>query len=242
MAATMFLAAKRLARRLPFYRNALVVWDLLRGGEAAQSRRLLLAQPDGLFQPFGTTGPDRYPALFGLIRMMIDDSPDRSLLSFGCSTGEEVASLRRLFTQAQITGIDISADRIALCRRRLLPALGGGTRFEIAPSTTSQAPASHDAVFAMAVFRHGGLSNGPASATPLLRFDRFAAEVAHIAACLKPGGYLIIRHANFRVEDTAAAAEFDAVHHLPRSSPVYDRDNHLVVDDHHEGVIFRKRP
>ena len=66
-------------------------------------RRLRRPVP-GRFQPYPHTLPDRYPWLFDFAAAALDDLPAPRLLSFGCSRGEEVLSLRRRFPDAAIKG------------------------------------------------------------------------------------------------------------------------------------------
>ena len=54
----------------------------------------------GEFQPYYHTLPDRYPWLFGFAAGRIGSRPDLRILSFGCSRGDEVFSLRRYFPAA----------------------------------------------------------------------------------------------------------------------------------------------
>jgi hypothetical protein len=70
--------------------------------------------------------------------------------------------------------------------------------FEFASSTEAEPAAVYDAIFAMAVLRHGSL--GPPGVTRcdhLIQFDEFARAVEDFERCLKPGGLLVIRHNNF---------------------------------------------
>ena len=67
----------------------------------------------GQFQPYRYTLPDRYPWLFQFAARELADRPDLRILSFGCSRGEEVFSLRRYFPTASIKGIDARPRNIA---------------------------------------------------------------------------------------------------------------------------------
>lgn len=232
-------------RRLPGYRFLHLLRQLMQGGAGRDVALLRLSRPKNLFQPFGTTGEDRYPGIFEMVRALIGDGPDRRILSFGCATGEEVFSLRRHFAQAAIEGIDISAARIAAARARLARE-GGDDRivFAVGSSAGRMAAERFDAVFAMAVFRHGELGDRPARCDHRIRFADFEHTLAGLARCLKPGGLLAMRHANFRLRDTALAAAFDTVASRPAGpeTPLYGRDDRLLPHDADEPVLFRKRP
>ncbi len=230
----------RCLARIP---GAALALGVLRGGDARTSALLALSRPEGLFQPHGTTLEDRYPRVFRLARAELGDGPGLRLLSFGCSTGEEVFTLRRYFPRAHVTGIDISRERIATCRARLA-AMGGddGIAFRVAGSARHEPPDHYDAAFAMAVFRHGALGAMPPACGHVLRFERFGREAAALASCLRPGGLLAICHSNFRFADTAASACFEAVLQVPQDprTPIYGPDNRRLDGVRREAVLFRK--
>ena len=200
----------------------------------ARGRNVALLEwerPHGLFQPEPTTRTDRYPAIFGFVRDQLGDAPERRLLSFGCSTGEEVFSLRRYFPRAAIRGLDINRRNLAVARRRLAE-IGGDPRitFAWANAADGEPSESYDAVFAMAVFRHGGLNDAPPRCDRLIRFADFERCAEGLATALRPGGLLAIRHANFRFADLRMAAGFRPRFAAPtprERAPIYGRDDHF---------------
>lgn len=169
------------------------------------------------------------------------------LLSFGCSTGEEVFSLRRYFPAAEIVGIDINPWAIAVCRRRLA-AVGGDPRirFVQAANLDGLGAAAFDVIFCMAVFRHADLgAAGISRCDPVLRWADFQSAVAELDRCLAPGGLLAIMLSNFRFKDTATAARFETVFtiDLPsgaRDTPLFGPDNRRICDGPYNEAIFRK--
>ncbi len=210
--------------------------------------RLKRDRPDNLFQPYPTTQHNRYPRIFAFMRERLSDVADLRLLSYGCSTGEEVFTLREYFPVAEIVGIDINPHNIAVCRKRLGRRSGDNhIRFEQAGSPEAEQDSFYDAVFCMSVLRHGDLAVDNAEfCTHLIRFSGFERTVSDLCRCLKPGGYLVIRHSNFRFSDTAIASEFDTVlsldHEIPHSgTPLYGPNGQRLMNAVYNEVVFRKK-
>lgn len=231
-------------RKMPGYECLRFLFRLVKSTESRNVALLMLRPPKGLYQPYGTTSDDRYPEIFEFVRKEIGDGPDVHILSIGCSTGEEVFSLRRYFPEAEITGTDINPFNIAVCKWRRLRTRDGRIQFSVASSAESAPAGSYDAIFAMAVFRHGDLncSPPPARCDHCIHFDDFEQSAADSSRALKPGGMLIIQHAMFRFADTAAAAGFAPIFSIQSSAPgpFYGRDERLLENTDYQEVVFRK--
>lgn len=231
-------------RKMPGYGIARFFYMLAKSVESRNAALLLLRPPKGLFQPYGTTSFDRHPAIFQHVRALVGDGAGVRILSFGCSTGEEVFSLRRYLPHATLAGIDINPFNIAICRFRRLKTREKRMTFAVAASTAREANASYDAIFAMAVYRHGELNTSPPPPTTghLICFADFEQSVADLARVLKPGGLLVIQHAMFRFCDTHAAKDFETVLSVKReeSAPLYGRDDCLLPDAEYPDVVFKK--
>lgn len=95
------------------------------------------------------------------------------MISFVCSTGEEVFSLRRYLTHARLRGPDINRLNIAECRWRRCWRGDKGMTFGVAGNADAEPVGHYHAVLAMAVFRHGGLGGDshPARCDHLINFE-----------------------------------------------------------------------
>ena len=202
----------------------------------------------GQYQRDPATRFDRYPLAFRFARDQLSDEAATRILSFGCSTGEEVFTLRRYFPAAVIKGIEVDPARIRTCEERLRETGDSRIAFQCAADASGELPESHDAVFCMAVFRDPAL-DAPATRSTAghISFDDFERGVADLVRCLKPGGLLFVEHSNFRIADTGSASMLEPVLHAdPPSSArgpgLYGRDGYRldVLEDRTLG--YRKRP
>lgn len=226
------------------YRGLQILYHLLIGGQARSVELLRLRRPSGLFQPFPTTMPNRYPMAFQYIRDQIGDGVGRRILSFGCASGEEVFSLQRHFPAARILGVDINSHNIKICLRRWRHA-GSNPHVRFIVGNSAEGLQRFDVIFAMAVFRHDELRDAPGRCDHCIRFVEFSRCVDSLAAALKPGGYLVIAHSNYLFSDTSTSAAFRRVQtllgpkakHLP---PIYGPDDRLLPDVEPENAVYQK--
>jgi SAM-dependent methyltransferase len=209
-------------------------------------RKFLRRPLPGEYQPYYFTRPDRYPWLFGFAAARLATRPDLRILSFGCSRGEEVFSLRRYFPTATLKGIDINPRKIARCQARARAEHSANITFAVAATTQGEPTAAYDAIFCLAVLCNGDLTtSGAECCAPLLHFDKFDWLVGDFARCLKPGGLLALHTTNFRFCDTRVARDFDVVleadpaHLAPDVQ--FGRDNRLLRGERYRAVVFEKR-
>jgi hypothetical protein len=235
------------ARPWVVYRAARVLHRFATDENYRNAALIRLARPYNLFQPDNFTLPDRYPDLFRLAAREIGDGPGKQILSFGCSTGEEVFALREYFPNARITGLDINRHNIAVCKRALGQRPDSAISFRIASSAVDEGVGAYDAIFCMAVFRHGALAGAVAKerCDDLIRFEDFDKATAGLTRSLKVGGMLFIENSNFRFCDTGAYGDFDVVD-APGGEPrdaarrPYDRHNRLIPGPAYRDVAFRR--
>lgn len=217
----------------------------LRRTLARMGRRAGVPIP-GQFQTYSHTLPDRYPWLFQFASECLGDEQGLRILSFGCSVGKEVFSLRRYFPTAHIKGIDVDPGNIARCLARARSEESARITFAAAATTEGEPTESYDAIFCLAVLCLGDLTtSGAQRCDPRLRFDDFERVVTDFGRCLKPGGLLLLHTTNFRFSDTATSQNFDTVLEAEpgQLAPdvLFDRDNSLMRGVQYRPVAFRKR-
>lgn len=162
-------------------------------------------------QADSSTWPDRYPALFSAAQALLRDRPHARILSFGCSSGEEVVTLRRYFPDAAIVGAEINRHLLRTCRG--LP-LDGNVTFVTPSAAALAAHGPFDAIFCMAVLTrrpHEVERRGLTDISAFYPFELFSGTVRELASQLTEGGLLIIEHALYRVDDALDALPLVAV-------------------------------
>ncbi len=206
----------------------------------------LLARFGGgrLMQPSTVTSNNRHPELFDHVRQALADVAAPSILSFGCSTGEEVFTLAAMMPDAHVRGIDINRACIRQARQRLAEADDGRLSFACAASAAGEPAAHYDAIFALSVLRHGRLdAEQPDDCSAILPFARFADSIAELDHCLKPGGLLVIWGSHFRLRDTDVQPRYavELARPYPSALPVYGADNRRLANPGPEQIVYRKQ-
>lgn len=196
-----------------------------------------------LHQTTPLTWRDRYPEIFAACRRLLDDCPTPDLLSFGCSTGEEVVTLREYFPTARIVGAEINEHSPAVCRARRLDQ---GVRFVRSSSTVLSRLAPYDAVFALAVLqrtpeRIEGM--GIRDLRNLYLFERFDAQISEFDRWLRPGGLLVVHHTQYRFDDATVAPRYEragGAELVVVDGLKFDRASRRIGGAVAVGSIFRK--
>ena len=140
--------------------------------------------------------------------------------------------------------MDVNPYNIKVCKIWLSQRGGDpGITFSVAESVAAEGSENYDAIFALAVFRHGDLSIDCQFSDPHIHFSDFERAATELARCLKPGGLFVIRHAHFRFSDTAISTAFHKILHLPSAgdAPFYGTDNRLLLHGQCDDGVFQKR-
>jgi hypothetical protein len=188
-----------------------------------------------LHQTTPDTRDERYPELFDLA---FEAAPDaKRILSFGCSTGEELIALRRRFPDAEIVGVEINRRSRRIAARRV--AGDPNIRVRRAPDRER-----FDLVFALAVLQrepHRMREMEVADLSPFYPFAKFDSAVRELAGLVKAVGLLCLQHAHYRIEDSSVADELEPVDGSPRlEGDLYGRDGRLLRGAS-GATMFRKK-
>ncbi len=208
------LKAARLRRA--YWVRAIDAAALLRTVEGRALLWTQLVHRRALHQTGAYTWLNRYPALFDLAAKLEPEA--RRILSFGCSTGEELISLRPRFRHAEIVGAEINPRSRAIARRRVS---ADPRTIVIAPESIA---GSFDLVFALSVLQRDphGLKHEMEGKHLAARypFERFDAGVGSLVARLRKGGLLIVANTLYRIEDSSAAVELEPIVRSPKMNRV----------------------
>jgi SAM-dependent methyltransferase len=180
----------------------------------------LICHGRDVHQTTSYTAEDRYPELFQMAAMQKPGA--KRILSFGCSTGEELVALRIRFPRARIVGVEIN-----LRSRRIARLRSAGD-----PHTLVMAPTSltgeFDVIFALAVFQREPVKTEEAGISDLSKtypFGRFDTAVKSLVARLRPGGLLCVTNSQYRVEDSSVARQLQSVSNAAIArGQFFDRD------------------
>jgi 2-polyprenyl-3-methyl-5-hydroxy-6-metoxy-1,4-benzoquinol methylase len=236
---------RRLAGRVPFAMSFGRWLHRWLDPELRAIERLRRHPPAGLLQPFPDTFDDRYPELFAALADRLGGIERPRVLSFGCSDGAELRSLRRYLPNAELVGIDLNPRALGRAQALLAQQPDASMRYRLAGDTRDEPPESFDAILALAVLRHGELEAArPADCADILPFAQAAHALADLDKRLKPGGWLAVWHAHYRVRDAAATAAY-AAQSLPFSKAdpldlLYGKDNLKLEGVTSAEVLFRK--
>lgn len=227
---------KSARKRGALWARAIDVFRLLPSSDGRSRLWARIVHGGEVHQSTTVTADDRYPELFDLAAVLAPAA--ERILSFGCSTGEELVAIRRRFPDANIVGAEINRRARRLATRKA----AADAAMQVVPPQGITGP--FDLVFALAVLQREprkvdelGLRN-IAHHYPFARFD---AAIDNLVRTLRPGGYLCVFHSQYRVEDSSAAPDLDPVPAAPAMpGPVFAPGGDMLPAPV-AGTMFRKR-
>lgn len=189
------------------------------------------------------TALNRYPKAFNEAQQLLQSRTDLKLLSFGCSTGEEVVSLRSYFPGAKIVGAEVNFARLIQCRKL---QISGAIDFVRSTDHNIAKHGPYDAIFAMSVLQrlpHKVVNLQISDLSRFYPFSKFETQVQKLDNWLKPGGLLVIQNTQYRFRDTDIALRY-RVHNFEPDRPninSFDRASRLMPGEVYAEIIFEKQ-
>ena len=164
-----------------------------------------------ILQTTQSTNYDRYPHVFRGTRNIVErdfSALDRNLevLSFGCSTGEEIKTLHdKYITRANFTGVDIN-EQILVEARNLLKDYQGVRLMNF--QQFSSEDKRYDIIICLSVLcKHLKSKNEPP-----LPFNVFDETLVLLDKALYIGGYLVVYNANYCILDSSIGDKYEPVY------------------------------
>ncbi|TVY01090.1 methyltransferase domain-containing protein [Paenibacillus cremeus] len=204
---------------------------------------LRLLNSRNVHQTTPLTYMNRYPEIFSACRDHFDTKQDLKILSYGCSTGEEVLTLRKYFPNAHIIGADINKRSLKICRK-----LNVDEKITFIYSTPSeiQKHGPFDAIFCMAVLQrkpHYIAAKGISSLKKIYPFEKFEKQIIEFDELINPQGLLIVHFTQYSLLDTIVASNYKTLGNYNQdtyNSPVFDKNSSIIKDRNSLNTIFIK--
>jgi hypothetical protein len=169
-----------------------------------------LALPSELHQAWGTTAANRRPKVMQALARIVPDRVGARVLSFGCSTGEEVLDLREHYRQARVFGTDLNRASLRKAEERLKDS---GVGLFQSTYDNLQRYGPFDLILACSVFLRHPEDTHADDLSKLYPFEAFEKGVCRLFDNTLPGGFLLIHNTNYRVGDTRLGALLTPVRH-----------------------------
>ena len=147
----------------------------------------------------------RNPNILATAKACLGFRESVKILSFGCSMGDELASIKLLFPTAQVYGCDIDEAALATAER----SVGGLAEIFLSTEEAIRARGPFDLVCAFSCLCMHPPPRGPfAEAFPYARFEEMTALLGDVVA---PGGVLALYNTSYLFQHTPSFADFTAV-------------------------------
>lgn len=179
------------------------------------------------------TGINRYPEIF---KFCFDINPNPfNILSYGCSSGEEVETLAMFFGTSNIYGVDINEDMINQTRLKFKYINRIKTSKEIIKEV------KYDFIFCMSVLCRWPDTEKIEDCSNTYNFEKFNTTLNDLDKQLMIGGYLVIYNSNFIFDNSDVSDNYISVGNWKESGFVHKFTNkNLKTNLEYTKCVFRK--
>ena len=191
----------------------------------------------GIHQLSSATSFDRYPTLFTAVAGVV--SPKR-VLSFGCSTGEECATIQKYWPSADVIGVDVNEASLRKARQN-----HGFAQFHHSKELPNLE--KFDLVFAMSVLCRHKDTKDQDDISEIYPFHMFEETIGVIVSCVADGGAIVIFNSNYHFEDTRHYEGFRVLidekfgdEGLNTHTRKFSPDGRVLADQQQYSVFCRK--
>lgn len=204
---------------------------------------LRLFKAGEIHQTTTLTAVNRYPEVFSSTREFFEDDNKIRILSYGCSTGEEVVTLRKYFPNAEIIGADINKNCLDQCRKKKLDSR---IRFICSTDGNIRKNGPYDAIFCMAVLQrepHSHLARRTKNIKNIYEFSKFDQQLKELDRSLNENGLLIVHFTQYLVTESSISVRYKPYGNVTQEkyiAPIYDRNGDMLVGAKAPNSIFMK--
>lgn len=195
----------------------------------------------GTHQISNFTLRNRYPYLFSACRQLVIERKELKILSYGCSTGEEVFTLRDYFPDAHIVGVDINKTNIKKANQKNCDS---NIHFSHKIADTLSKHGPFDIIFALAVFQRTENRNPDTfDSSKFYPFEKFNDKIIELDTHLKAEGIFIIDHADYFFEDSDIYSSYHPLENeekIIRNRPRFTKQNQRITEPFSYNRIFIK--
>jgi hypothetical protein len=196
----------------------------------------LIRHRDDVHQTTTYTREDRYPQIFDLAVRLLPEA--NRILSFGCSTGEELVTLRRRFPGVEIIGAEINFRARRIAKRKI----ADDARIKVV--APNRLKGEFDLIFALAVLQREPFKVDEADIRDLSAiypFKRFDAAISRLVGMLSTEGVICVANSQYRVEDSRAATLLEPIPEAPVMTGKFFSRNSRLLEGATACTVFRKR-
>jgi hypothetical protein len=158
------------------------------------------------------TALDRYPSVFAAAAANAPPPPTRgrrTILSYGCSTGEEAATLAdKYFPDDVVVGLDVYEPALVVARER---HPNDRIIYDDSTPETLAKYGPFDCILAMSVLCRWPATFELEDCSKVYSFGEFEAAIEALDRELKPSGILTVYNSNFSFLDTPMAERYEVL-------------------------------
>jgi FkbM family methyltransferase len=187
---------------------------------------------------------NRYPEIFDLCKSIKGDEK-LNILSFGCSTGDEIQTLKDIyFKNSFVDGVDINPECISLC----IDKFGKDSIYEYNEFINSKK--TYDVIFAMSVLckwedsiSHKDCTKLVDDCSEIYPFEKFNFVTKLLSEKLNEGGILVIYNSNFCFQDASCYDDFIPILYNISDSGFVHKFNKFnkKISVNYNDIIFEKK-
>lgn len=190
-----------------------------------------------------TTSMNRYPIIFSACSEHFSKTKDIKILSYGCSTGEEVLTLRRYFPNATIVGAEINKHSLEVCKSH---NVDDKITFIKSTPRNIKKYGPFDLIFCMAVLQRSPdkiTQEGITSLKDIYPFEKFENQIVELDGYVKKDGLLVTHFTQYDFMDTTVAKKYKVFGDYNQDDymrSVFDKNSNLIKETYRRNSIFMK--